>query len=465
MTKDQKLLIKKHQYASIKFDPAEKMPAPAYCKKGRVHYEVHIAKEVRNDKTKKKFLRTLLLHELGHLECRHLDVNYDKELEAIKEAKERYEKANNVKDEDIRIMDLNLVLNIAGDLEVNSRYLTFGDIKYMTEQGLTPVTLQNFNTTYKEHYYEYYDDVIAALYKMPATPVVIMDMKASSQMGGGGKSSGKGSGKGDKDDKSDEKSESDTVTGVMRSSSDDYDKEMSDENEDGKDGEDKESDEESDKDSNDNSKSKGQGTGNSKEFVARSKKETEDELTKLLLSIKDVKRSKQLDSIRLYNRGTRRNKAGVLYSSVRRKVSRSTDKLGILIDVSGSMNISSVMKSIETIARVAPELHQDTKVKCWQHEKSAEFLVTKIPNRIANGGGTYLPAGLKEFLDEGYDNVVVYSDFCDTLQDYITVFDERPCKLYLVSTEPNSHFDNWNKVNYWEELKKRAMRIIFTSEE
>ena len=466
MTQDQKELIRKHQYASIKFDPSDKMPAPAYCRKGKVHYEVHLAKEYREDKTKKKFLRTLLLHELGHLECRHLDVDYDVELENLKKVQEKYERDNNIPDSDKRVIDLSKALNIAGDLEVNSKYLTFGDIKYLTEQGFEPITLQNFNTTYKDRYFDYYEDVIAELYRRPAVPVLIMDMEASSSKGGNGLKSGSGkSGEGDQDSQDGNgKSETDTVTGVMRSSSDDYDKEMSDsEDEEGSENSEKE---EKDKGSGDEGHNKGQGTGDGKVFIAKSKQETEEELTKLLLSIKDVKRSKQLDQLRLYNRGTRRNKSGVLYTSVKRKVSKSKEKLGVLIDTSGSMNVSSVMKSLETISKVAPELHRDTKVKCWQEHKTDEFLVDKIPERVHSGGGTYLPAGLKEFLDEGYDNIVVYSDFCDTLSDYIQVFDEHPCKLYLVSTNPDENLSYKRcDTDYWEELKKRAVRVIFTSED
>ena len=123
------------------------------------------------------------------------------------------------------------------------------------------------------------------------------------------------------------------------------------------------------------------------------------------------------DAMKHYNRGTRKNDHGLIYSSINRKVKLRPKKLGILIDVSGSMDSRSLLVALDSLEPLLHMLHKESKVVLWDTYKCGEYEITKLPKRVSEGGGTDMASGLRYLTKQGFDTVVIYSDFETNLYD------------------------------------------------
>lgn len=133
-------------------------------------------------------------------------------------------------------------------------------------------------------------------------------------------------------------------------------------------------------------------------------------------SIMDRGKRYKLDSMKLYNRRSR--SSDLIYSSISKKVLRSQNKLGILVDVSGSMNLE-LLRTFMSIIKddLLSVFDSDSLVLCWDTEESARYLISDIPSSIAHGGGTNLSGGVLRLAEEeGCRTIVLYSDFEDKIE-------------------------------------------------
>ena len=118
------------------------------------------------------------------------------------------------------------------------------------------------------------------------------------------------------------------------------------------------------------------------------------------------------DSMKLYNRGIRRNKDGLMYTSTRTKRNTDQMKLGILIDVSGSMDIREISAAINSLGELKLTLHPQSKVVLWSTDLNQEWSITdNFPRNPNKGGGTDMLSGIRYLLRDGYTDIVVYSDW------------------------------------------------------
>ncbi len=133
-------------------------------------------------------------------------------------------------------------------------------------------------------------------------------------------------------------------------------------------------------------------------------------------SIMDRGKRYKLDSMKLYNRRSR--SSDLIYSSISKKVLRSQNKLGILVDVSGSMDVELLRNFMSIIKDdILSVFDSDSLVLCWNTEESARYLISEVPSSIARGGGTNLSGGvLRLAKEEGCRTIVLYSDFEDKME-------------------------------------------------
>lgn len=133
-------------------------------------------------------------------------------------------------------------------------------------------------------------------------------------------------------------------------------------------------------------------------------------------SIMDRGKRYKLDSMKLYNRRSR--SSDLIYSSISKRVLRSQNKLGILVDVSGSMNVELLRTFMNIIKDdILSVFDSDSLVLCWDTEESARYLISELPSSIAHGGGTNLSGGVLRLAEEeGCRTIVIYSDFEDKME-------------------------------------------------
>lgn len=136
-------------------------------------------------------------------------------------------------------------------------------------------------------------------------------------------------------------------------------------------------------------------------------------LTAFFSRILDRGKKFRLDSMKLYNRRCRQS--DLMYSSISKKVTKTQDKLGILIDVSGSMDLDTISTLVNMLKDdLLLVFSSESLVLCWDTGESERFLISETPKRLRHGGGTYLAGGVDTLVREGCKTIVVYSDFCDS---------------------------------------------------
>lgn len=158
------------------------------------------------------------------------------------------------------------------------------------------------------------------------------------------------------------------------------------------------------------------------------------------------------DSMKLYNRGIRRNPQGLLYTSTRTKRNTDQMKLGILIDVSGSMDIDEISAAINSLGELKLSLHPQSKVVLWSTDLNQEWLITdKFPAHPNKGGGTDMLSGIRYLLKDGFTDIVVYSDWETSYMDSIIEEAKANC-IYGIFVGANMK-DKYN-IELCKELRK-----------
>lgn len=178
----------------------------------------------------------------------------------------------------------------------------------------------------------------------------------------------------------------------------------------GKDGNDK------DKENEGSSDGKSQGFSSSPDYgyLTSSQKRLSECLTMFFSQILDRGKCFKLDSMKLYNRQCRSK--GLMYTSISKKVMKSQDKLGILLDVSGSMDLHTISTLVNILKDdLLSVFSLDSLVLCWDTYEVSRYLVSELPSKLRHGGGTKLAGGVRTLVRENCRTIVVYSDFEDDL--------------------------------------------------
>lgn len=163
-----------------------------------------------------------------------------------------------------------------------------------------------------------------------------------------------------------------------------------------------------------NGKSQGFSSSPKYGYLTLKQKRLSECLTMFFSQILDRGKRFKLDSLKLYNRQCRPK--GLMYTSISKKVSKSQDRLGILLDVSGSMDLDTISTLVNILKDdLLSVFSMDSLVLCWDTHEVNRYLVSELPSKLRHGGGTKLAGGVDTLVRENCRTIVVYSDFGDDL--------------------------------------------------
>ena len=399
----------------------------------RRYYDINIA----NDTGSREVEDIVLLHEIGHCYFGHNDLDIREELLLVKSM---CDGAGLPFSATLLYGGPMRFLNIAMDLEINSKLLTVGNIKAMKKFGFELCTPEGFQIDTGESYRSYYMPLLekarAFMDKMSSGSGEGEeesdgdgDGEKDKGKSGGGKNKGKGNGKGNgagdkipgiKNDTGDDLSSDSPLTGI-----EEIDDALLKEGYIGGDIKAKDKSNKSDtstvkekekeiEEAEESNSSKNRDIGNSKAFTSTITIEAENtpkEIEKFLRSIIGNAYDFLMDPMRLWNRGSRDRSSGVIYNSLKQAPQRKRKKLGILVDISGSMDISTIQNAAQSLKDCAPVLDKGSKFVTWNTDLGQEFPILDIPEQIRVGGGTDMVAGINYLVKQGFTDIVVYSDF------------------------------------------------------
>ena len=384
-----------------------------YSYKGFRHYGVCVAKDVSSD-----IRAAILIHEIAHAYLGHLDtVDYKKELEDIRnifrEVNKPYERIS-------YYGGPMSFLNICMDLEINSTILTTGNIESLNSIA-SICTPDKYKVEILESFRDYYRPLISqipdadeneSLLKLPSNlrdladrvdpitaeniPEEIRDALAEENyLSGNEKESNK-----DKDDYSIPISTKDAAAFEEASFEEEH--------------------------------GRGIGAGHGAGVKTTLKETAEKKIQKFLARIIRHDLLYYSNPIRHYNRGTRRNNDGILYNSRCRKVNKNTQRVAILVDVSGSMYTESLTTALSTFKNSSSLIAGNSKLYTWDTNLIQEFDINSVPNEFALGGGTDIAKGLRFLLDKGFEDIIVYSDFKTRMDSLISAAEDLKANLYSI---------------------------------
>ena len=393
------------------------------------YYDINIA----NDTGSREVEDIVLLHEIGHCYFGHNDLDIKEELLLVKSMCDG---------EGIPFSSTLMYggpmrfLNIAMDLEINSKLLTVGNIKAIKKFGFELCTPEGFGIEVGESYRSYYLPLLKKVKMMAVSPLGSGDKKDKNKNDGSGdeeenKGKGKGKGKegdtgtkipGTRNDTGDDLSSDSPLTGI-----EEIDDALLKEGYIGGDIKSKDKSNKSDvstvkeKEEEIERAEGGNGTvhggkgignsGNTSSTITIEAENTPKEIEKFLRSIIGNSYDFLMDPMRLWNRGSRDRSSGVIYNSLKQAPQKKRKKLGILVDISGSMNISTIQNAAQSLKDCAPVLDKGSKFVTRNTNLGQEFPITNIPDQIRVGGGTDMVAGIEYLVKQGFTDIVVYSDF------------------------------------------------------
>ena len=452
ITSEQMKLISDTYGIRVKYSPIwKKMNQIGFCYKAHDGYHVRVDKELSKEARK-----IVLIHELGHIELDHLKINEYKEKATVDEI---ITKVGASKDLINRKLNggFHDFMNICLDLEVNSKFLTFENYEIMRnetkiingeETKLGVLNIEDWDMEYQSDFRGYYEPVILRLMNeedcaMSKVMNTLKDwaksmqesadrgqsegqMMSDSELQIPGSSSGSGSGQSDQQSSSDSKprsgkdkdsngdeSDGNSGSGARHNKGGYAPKDTGSSRGDKSDFTESTVGQEFKENIDNQNKAPHPGYGtaysnNSFELTNKNSIKMKEFLTGLI----SRQNTRLPDSMKLYNRGIRRNPQGLLYTSTRTKRNTDQMKLGILIDVSGSMDIDEISAAINSLGELKLSLHPQSKVVLWSTDLNQEWLITdKFPAHPNKGGGTDMLAGIRYLLRDGFTDVVVYSDW------------------------------------------------------
>lgn len=434
LTKTQKKAMKELALCKVvrrKMWRTEKQLGYTNTSANKRYYDINIA----NDTGSREVEDIVLLHEIGHCYFGHNDLDIKEELLLVKSMCDG---------EGIPFSSTLMYggpmrfLNIAMDLEINSKLLTVGNIKAIKKFGFELCTPEGFGIEVGESYRSYYLPLLKKVKMMTVSPLGSGDKKDKNKNDGSGdeeenKGKGKGKGKegdtgtkipGTRNDTGDDLSSDSPLTGI-----EEIDDALLKE---GYIGGDIKSKDKSNKSDVSTVKEKeeeieraegggGSGTvhggkgigssGSTSSTITIEAENTPKEIEKFLRSIIGNSYDFLMDPMRLWNRGSRDRSSGVIYNSLKQAPQKKRKKLGILVDISGSMNISTIQNAAQSLKDCAPVLDKGSKFVTWNTNLGQEFPITNIPDQVRVGGGTDMVAGIEYLVKQGFTDIVVYSDF------------------------------------------------------
>ena len=427
------------------------------------YYDINIA----NDTGSREVEDIVLLHEIGHCYFGHNDLDIKEELLLVKSM---CDGAGLPFSATLLYGGPMRFLNIAMDLEINSKLLTVGNIKAMKKFGFELCTPEGFQIETGESYRSYYMPLLEkARAFMNNSPSGSGDGEEEEDGDGGGdgdkkndkgksgsgKNKGKGSGKkddadgkipGTRNDTGDDLSSDSPLTGIeeiddallkegyiggdvkAKDKSNKSDTSTVKEKE-------KEIEEAEEGEANSSGK---KNIGNSSAFTSTVIIEAENtpkEIEKFLRSIIGNSYDFSMDPMRLWNRGSRDRSSGVIYNSLKQAPQRKRKKLGILVDISGSMNITNIKAAAQSLKDCSKILDKGSMFVTWNTDLGQQFPIMSIPDQIKIGGGTDMVAGINYLVKQGFTDIVVYSDF----ETYgLETVDPKGYRLYSIVVNDSS---------------------------
>lgn len=413
-----------------------------YTTRGRRGYDITIASDIDPE-----IQNVVLMHEVGHVYLGHMDAPIKIELENIKKILDSKQKS---------ISSLMYYggpmsfINIAMDLEVNTKVLTLSNVDALKNAGFEGCTLENQKVEFKRAWYEYYESLIDNIPEDTSDPKdqsINMDIPSTENdddldqwlnslpENAANEIREALEKEGYEDGNSQDKMSGNTKPNITV---DDMVDDMASDNPEGQ-GIAEAKEEEQEK----SGKGFGQGRSNKNIEITAN---TSEEIKRFLKSIVSHKMTFKLDPIRHYNRGTRRSNSGLLYNSQRRKMDVSKKKLGILVDISGSMDTSKIILAASSMKDCDQFLDPSSKLVTWDTHLDAEYKLDRIPSHIHNGGGTDIAAGLKYLSKQGFTDIVIFSDFETYIDDLIEEAKLSPAKIYSIIVDRNEkYFDSQDK--------------------
>lgn len=459
LTRAQRNLIDSRSMVHVSYVPIfEKEGTIGYAFKDKFYYKIRLDKSIENNEP---LSMSVLIHELGHIELGHMDESIKQSIKTVFKVAEKL----GISKEAIRLWDRGPmgVINICMDLEVNDKFLTRQNINDMIKSGFTPVTIDNLELEPQESWKDYiepyllkmkdnYNEFKQQLDDLFKSMKDVGEMQTK-RMKGRGNQSNQSQGKenedsegtsigkmiSEKEDEQDENEGKDSSSKSNESGDKEEEVTQSDMEDDGEDPEDYMEDEEevsemitTSDDNYDNSTSYGLSHEKHKSKTRRDTKSPSKVLEDFFLQMLHHERQMMPDSMKHYNRGTRRNKDGLIYTSISRKVRVKPKKLGILIDVSGSMNSKSLLTALDSLNPLLHMLHQDSVVVAWDTDLCGEWSITKLPSYLEECGGTDMARGLRYLSDKGFDTIVIYSDFDTNLDSLHYEAEKFGKELYFI---------------------------------
>lgn len=421
-----------------------------YSSKGkRNHYDINIA----SDAPDKEVKAIVLMHELGHLYYNHVDaVDLKKEFKDIKEIF----KKNDIPFSRILVYGGPMsFVNICMDFQINTTILTIANNRYMDKAGVGICSPEKFKVELLGDFREYYEPMILRLKDMKSEDDLSEEEKKALRDLMKDLPSKPSAFDGDFDEElQDALMDEDYQEGNSKATSDN----KSGESTVGKEGD--KNDSENHSTSSDLSEGgEGQGQSHSVRGNVEIVNNTSDEIRKFLKSIVNSSMEFNRDSLRHHNHGTRRNNYGILYSSRKRKMDVNTKKLGILIDVSGSMDATNVLKALSTLKNDMNCVSSDSKVVTWDTSFCEEFDIRKIPDSVRLGGGTDMARGAQYLAENKFDTIVVFSDMGTDIPSLTKVIKDYHLDCYSIVVDSNDYLRNNGEYQHYVSSNKKVIEL------
>lgn len=355
------------------------------------NYDVVIAADIKEEEIRD----IVLLHEIGHIFFNHLDVDSNEELNAIKKI---FKKLNKPFEWISFYGGPFSFLNLAMDLEVNSKLLTFNNVqkinKYLSKYKSHIYTVDYFDFEVMDNFRDYYIPLIQRLKEdtkkintFKDVPFDLNDIKDSEI-----------------------KEKAKNEEGIIPKSKEPI-----------------------------------RGKGYSKEQILKEDKEdlniieeSSENIKNFILNVlKKTSPEWKEDHFKIYNRNIRPNKDSIFYISKKRKLSSNTRKMCFLIDVSNSMDPSSLIEVLSTLNDLITHIAPFSKIVTWNTNLEQEFNLNQKIQNLRIGGNTDMAAAVDYITSQGFTDCFIYSDLITHIGELEKSFKKSSINFYgLVIINP-----------------------------